>query len=78
MEFLGFILLFFLSSFSAYAVKVAHAQGRFNFRVVTLMMFWAVLIGGIYFLGWWALLVFLVGYSVGHAAFVRALNTGRL
>jgi len=41
-------------------------------------MFWAVLIGGIYFLGWWALLVFLVGCSVGHAAFVRALNTGRL
>jgi len=41
-------------------------------------MFWAVLIGGIYFLGWWALLVFLVGCSVGHAAFVCALNTGRL
>jgi len=76
MEFIGFILLFFLSAFSTYAVKGTYVQGQIN--PIAIILFFAVLIGGIYFLGWWAILVFLVGCSVGHAAFVHAVNSGRL
>lgn len=76
MVFLGFILLFFLSAFSAYALKVTVTYGQLNPMVI--ILFWAVLIGGIYFLGWWALPMFITGCCVGHAVFVHALNTGRL
>ena len=62
---LGFLLLFFLSSFSAF-----YLQSERTFASV--VVFFITLISGIYFLGWWALLPWLIGLPVGGFVLLSA------
>lgn len=55
---IGHAVLFFLAGFAQFNF----AQNKGGFSAI---IFLAVVIGGVYFLGWWALLTFLVGAIVG-------------
>ena len=55
---IGHVVLFFLAGFAQF--YFARNKGG-----LSAIIFLAVVVGGVYFLGWWALLTFLVGAVVG-------------
>ena len=58
MSIVGHIVLFFLAGF----VQFNYIQNKGGFAAV---LFLCVLLGGIYFLGWWAILTFVIGAMAG-------------
>lgn len=58
MSIIGNVVLFLLAGF----VQFNYMENKGGFAAV---LFLCVLIGGIYFLGWWATLTFVVGAIVG-------------
>ena len=71
MTFFGHALLFFVAGFLGYLriVSPGHAFGAFFF--ITLP------IAGVYFLGWWALLTFIVGTIFGGLSYSESVKSAR-
>ena len=59
MSYIGYVVLFFLAGM----VQVGYSETK---SLLSAFVFLVVLIAGIYILGWWALLIFLIGASVGQ------------
>lgn len=58
MSIIGNVVLFFLAGFAQFN----YMENKGGFAAV---LFLSVLIGGVYFLGWWAILTFVVGAMIG-------------
>ena len=58
MSIIGNVVLFFLAGFDQYNY-MANKCG------IAAVLYLSVLIGGVYFLGWWAILTFVIGAMVG-------------
>ena len=71
MTFLGNALLFFLAGFTGYLMNADRGN---SFGVFLLI---ALPIAGVYFLGWWALLTFIVGAIMGGRVFWESVKSGR-
>jgi len=68
---LGHALLFFLAAFTGFLMK---ADRDSLFSICTLI---AVPVAGVYFLGWWAVLTFLIGAIYGGKVFGESIKGGR-
>jgi hypothetical protein len=69
-DWLGHVVVFFLSGLSYWLVQAR----RPNFGTVVAL---AVIVGGVYFVGWWTLITFLVGVLFAAHMYVRAVRSGK-
>jgi hypothetical protein len=69
--FLGHALLFFLAAFTGFLMKA----DRDSLLCISLMI--AVPVAGVYFLGWWAVLTFILGAIYGGKVFGESIKGGR-
>ena len=67
---LGHAVLFFMSGFTYWLVRA----GRHNLGIALTI---ALPVGGVYFLGWWALLTFFVGILFAAQMFSKAVHAGK-
>jgi len=67
---LGHAILFFLSGFTYWLLRA----GRDNLGTVLAI---ALPIAGIYFLGWWALVTFILGFFYAARMFTKAILSGK-
>ena len=70
MIFIAGCVYFFISGFSGYLYI---GQRGSSFSVLLLML---MPILGVYFLGWWALLIFVIGYFQGSTMFYKEHKNG--
>ena len=68
MTLLGHSLLFFFSGFTQYLLQVDKGN---NFGLFLML---ALPIGGVYFLGWWALITCFLGALIGAKVFIAAVR----
>jgi hypothetical protein len=71
MTFLGHALLFFFAGFTAYLMNSDRGSALGVFLLIALP------VAGVYFLGWWAVLTFIVGAFFGGKVFWQSVKTGR-
>lgn len=72
MTFIGNAILFFLSSFTGYLFNADRGNPLSIFLLIGLPVI------GVYFLGWWAILTFVVGVIFGGRVFWSAVQSGRI
>ncbi len=68
---LGHALVFFFAAFTGFLMK----HDRESLLGIALMI--GVSVAGVYFLGWWAVLTFIVGAIYGAKVFGESLKGGR-
>lgn len=71
MTFVGHALLFYVAGFAGYLMNADRGN---SFGVFLLI---ALPIVGVYFLGWWAVLTFIVGAMMGGRVFWKSVKSGR-
>jgi hypothetical protein len=69
-DWIGHGMLFFLAGFTYWLMRA----GRHNFGSILTI---ALPVAGIYFLGWWALLTFIVGVLMAAQTFSKAVQVGK-
>ena len=72
MTLLANAVLFFMAGFTGYLLNADRGSSLGIFLLISLP------IAGVYFLGWWALLTFIVGAIFGGRAFWAAVKSGRI
>ena len=72
MTFIGHTVLFFLAGFTGYLFNADRGSSLGIFLLIGLP------VAGVYLLGWWALLTFVVGVIFGGRVFWSAVESGRI
>lgn len=72
MTFIGHAVLFFLAGFTGILFNADRNSS------LGIFLLFGLPVAGVYFLGWWALLTFIVGLFFGGAAFWKSDMTGRI
>lgn len=72
MTFIGHAALFFFAGFTGYLLNADRGSSFGVFLLIGLP------VAGVYFLGWWALLTFIVGAMFGGRVFWDAVKSGRI
>lgn len=72
MTFIGHAVLFFLAGFTGFLFNADRGSSLGIFLLIGLP------VAGVYFLGWWALLTFVVGTIFGGRVFWESTKTGRI
>lgn len=71
MTFVGHAVLFFIAGFTQYLLMVQRGHPLGIFLVIALPVV------GMYILGWWALLTFVVGLMVGSRVFFESAKSAQ-
>jgi hypothetical protein len=71
MAFFGYAVLFFLSGFAQYLLTVDRGNQFGLFLMIALP------VAGVYFLGWWALLICIGGAYFGARVFFASIKANR-
>lgn len=71
MAFFGYVVLFFLSGFAQYLLTVDRGNQFGLFLMIALP------VAGVYFLGWWALLICISGAYFGARVFFASIKANR-
>lgn len=72
----AYFLLYAVASFTQYGLAVSRVLGVPNFFPIVLRVMWIALpIASVYFIGWWSLLVFAMGIFTGAKIGYLALKT---
>lgn len=72
MTFIGNTVLFFLAGFAGFLFNADRGSS------VAIFLFIGLPVVGVYFLGWWALVTFIVGAVFGGRWYWRAVQSGRI
>ncbi len=72
MTFIGNAVLFFLAGFTGYLLNADRGNAFGIFLLIGLP------VAGVYFLGWWAFVVFLGGTIFGARVYWNAVKSGRI
>lgn len=70
LEWLGHAALFFLSGFTYWLMRA----GRHNLGTILTI---ALPVAGVYLLGWWSLLTFIIGVLFAAQVFAKAVHVGK-